>query len=300
MNADWDDLRIMLGVWRGGSARRAGELVGMSHTSIARRIDALETRLGVRVFDRLPTGYTLTQDGEELIDAAQAIEATVNSAQLKLTGRDKRLSGVVRITTTDTIATYFLIPVLARFSELYPDIEFELMIGYRSLDLRKREADIAIRSVNKPPEHLIGHCVTSVAWSGYATRQYIESHDFSAAGNARWIGFGVRSASPSWVKHTHLPTLPVWGSFDDVPLQIEAVRQSMGIGYLPCYVGDPDQDMVRVLPGKAITRHGLWLLRHKDTRASARLRVFAEFVSEAFRTASTTFEGLGPDIGQFQ
>lgn len=248
MNADWDDLRIMLGVWRGGSARRAGNLIGMSHTSIARRIDTLETRLGAKVFNRLPTGYTLTQDGEELIEAALSVEATINSAKLRLTGRDKRLSGVVRVTTTDTIATYFLIPMLAQFSDTYPDIEFELMIGYRSLDLRKREADIAIRSVNKPPEHLIGHSLTPVAWSAYATPQYIAQHDFSATGNARWIGFGVRSAAPSRVKQTHLPDVPVWGSFDDVPLQIEAARNHMGIAYIPCYVGDPDQDLQRVVP----------------------------------------------------
>jgi DNA-binding transcriptional LysR family regulator len=297
LNADWDDLRVILGVWRGGSARRAGDLIGMSHATVARGIDALEVRLGVKVFDRLPTGYALTQDGEELVTAAQAIEAEVHSAQLKLTGRDSRLSGVIRVTTMDTVATHFLIPVLSQFSELYPEIEFELMIGYQSLDLHKREADIAIRGVSKPPEHLIGHRVASVAWTGYASQKYIDNHDISTAGNARWIGFGTRSPTAPWIKHSPLPHLPAWGSFDDVPLQIEAAKNHMGIAYIPCYVGDPYADLVRVLPSGLITRHELWRLRHRDTRSTARLRVFSEYVTEAFRNAQPTFGGLNSGIG---
>ncbi len=296
MNADWDDLRIVLGVWRGGSARAASSLVGMSHATIARRVDALETRLGVRVFDRLPTGYALTQDGEELVAAAQTIEAEVNAARLNLTGRDQRLSGIIRVTTLDTIATYFLIPVLAQFSELYPEIEFELSIGYRSLDLRKREADIAIRGIVNPPEHLIGHQLTSVAWSGYASPRYVQNHDFDREGDARWIGFGTRSRNAPWVKNTLQPHLPSWGLFDDVPLQIEAARHHMGVGYLPCYVGDPDPLLKRVLPGQAITRHTMWLLRHRDTRSTARMRVFSEYVTEAFHGAQPLFEGRADDV----
>lgn len=298
MIVDWDDLRIVLGVWRGGSARGANEFVGKSHATIARRIDALELRLGVKIFDRLPTGYSLTPNGEDLLVTAQAIEAEMNSMQLKLTGRDQRLSGVIKVTTLDTIASHFLMPVLAEFGELYPQIEFELSIGYRSLDLRKREADIAIRGLRKPPEHLIGHQVCSMAWSGYATPQYIERRNFEVDGDARWIGFGTRSSRAPWIKNTLQPHLNAWGLFDDVPLQIEAARCHMGIAYIPCYVGDPDPDLLRVVPGEAITRHDVWLLRHRDTRSTARLRIFSEFVSAAFKKAQPLFEGECADVGQ--
>ncbi|MEM1434411.1 MAG: LysR family transcriptional regulator [Pseudomonadota bacterium] len=291
MQADWDDLRVILGVWRGGSTRAASHLVGMSHATIARKVDALETRLGVRVFDRLPSGYALTQDGEDLLTAAQNIEAELNAVQLKLTGRDKRLSGVIRITTLDVVATSFLMPVLSEFGALYPEIEFELTVGYQSLDLRKREADVALRGVRKPPEHLIGHRLTAVSWTGYASQKYIDNHDFGAEGNARWIGFGTRSASAPWIQESPNPQLPAWGLFDDLPLQVEAARHHMGVSYLPCFLGDPDPDLVRVPPEKLIERHDFWLLRHKDTRATVRLRVFSEFITDAFRSASDLFEG---------
>lgn len=298
MNADWDDLRVVLGVWRGGSARGANEFVGMSHATIARRIDALESRLGVKIFDRLPTGYRLTQDGEDLVVSAQVIEAEMHAIQLKLTGRDQRLSGVIRVTTMDTIASHFLMPVLAKFGKLYPEIEFELGIGYQSLDLRKREADIAIRAVRKPPEHLIGHRLGAVAWSGYATPQYIQEHNFETNGDARWIGFGTRSSIAPWVKATLHPHLNAWGLFDDVPLQVDAARHHMGMAYIPCYVGDPDTDLVRVVASESIVRSDLWLLRHRDTRSTSRLRIFSEFVTEAFKMSRPLFEGESLDIGQ--
>ncbi len=291
MQADWDDLRIVLGVWRGGSTRAASHLVGMSHATIARRVEALETRLGVKIFDRLPSGYALTQDGEELLAAAQNVETELNAVQLKLTGRDKRLAGVIRITTLDVVATSFLMPVLSEFGEQYPEIEFELSIGYESLDLRKREADVALRGVNKPPEHLIGHKLTSVAWAGYASQKYIDQHDFGVDGDARWIGFGTRSAAAPWVNTSPYPHLPAWGLFDDLPLQVEAARHHMGVGYLPCFIGDPDRDLVRAPPEKLIERHDFWLLRHRDTRSTVRLRVFSEFITEAFRSSSDLFEG---------
>ncbi|MEM7077729.1 MAG: LysR family transcriptional regulator [Pseudomonadota bacterium] len=291
MRADWDDLRVVLGVWRGGSTRAASDLVGMSHATIARRIDALETRLSVKIFDRLPSGYALTQDGEELVKAAQRVENELNAAQLKLTGRDKRLAGLIRITTIDVVATSFLMPILSEFSQQYPEIEFEVGIGYRALDLRKREADIALRGINKPPEHLIGHRLTGVAWAGYATPQYIEQHDFGPGGNARWIGFGTRSANPPWLQNSPNPDLPAWGVFDDVPLQIEAARHHLGIGYLPCFVSDRDRDLARVPPHTVVKRHDFWLLRHRDTRSTVRMRVFSEFLTEAFRQSQSLFEG---------
>ena len=289
MNSEWDDLRVVLGIWRGGSARGASEFLGMSHATIARRIDALETRWGVRIFERLPSGYVLTQDGEELLETAQSMEAEVNNIKLKLTGREQRLEGVIRVTTLDTMASHFLIKVLAEFSKIYPDIEFELVIGYQSLDLRKREADIAIRATAKPPEHLIGQKVATMAWAGFASETYIKRHDFGPGGTARWIGFGARTAKPVWTKNTHHPHMPIWGLFDDVPHQVEAARCALGVAHIPCYVGDVEPNLRRV--GEVTTQNDVWLLRHKDTRSTARLRVFSEFLIDAFRREAELFNG---------
>ena len=293
MQPDWDDLRIVLGVARGGTTRGASELLRIGHSTVARRVDALEERWGVRVFDRLPTGFVLTQDGEHLVARAEKIESEVNAAQLLLTGREKGLEGLIRITTLETIATHFLLPVMADFAGTYPGIEFELSVGYQSLDLRKREADIAIRATDHPPEHLIGQKLGSQGWAGYATPEYIESHDLGDPEDARWIGFGTRSRAPSWIARTSHPHLPAWGLFDDIPLQAEAARQHLGIAHIPCHVGDIDPDLVRV-PLSAVTNAGdIWILRHKDTRSTERLRVFTRFVTEAFEIAKPVFSGQG-------
>ncbi len=291
MGNEWDDLRVILGVWRGGSARGANKFLGLSHATIARRIDSLETRWGVRVFDRLPSGYALTQDGEEILQTALEMEADMNAMRLRLTGREQSLAGLIRITTIDTMASHFLMPRLARFSELYPDIEFELVIGYQELDLRKREADIAIRGTQKPPEHLIGHKLAPIAWAAYASQQYIDAHRFEDDGDARWIGFGTRLTDPVWPQRTHYPNLPVWGLFDDVALQVEAAKNGLGAVHIPCYVGDQQVGLVRVPPGQTTTEGEFWLLRHKDTRTTARLRVFSDFLTEAFRHNTGLFAG---------
>ena len=291
MSAQWDDLRVLLGVWRGGSARGANRHLGMSHATVSRRIDSLETRWGVRIFDRLPTGYELTQDGEELLEVALAVEAEINAARLKLTGRERDLSGIIRVTTFDDLASHFLIEALAKFAERYPEIEFELVLGYESLDLRKREADIAIRGTAKPPDHLIGHKVATLGWSGFATKDYLNSHDLTATGTARWIGFGSRANADSWLKQTHYPYLPVWGLFDNISHQVEAACQGLGLVHLPCYVGDRCKNLVRVPPGLSRRQNDLWLLRHKDTRSTARLRTFSEFLTNEFEHASDWFSG---------
>jgi len=286
---NWDDLRILLAVWRGGSARGAAEQLNISHATISRRVDAIEKRLGIKAFDRLPSGYCITQDGEELLHAAEIVEAEIDSAQRRLSGRDQRLAGVIRLTTMDIVATHFLMPWLAEFSERYPQTEIELTVGYQSLNLNRREADVALRGITNPPEHLIGQRVATVAYGAYATDDYLSSHSIKENGNARWIGFGTRTPKPAWLKSSPLPHLPSWGLFDELPVQVEAARAGLGIAYLPCFAAANINGLVPVTD-TTVKRHDLWLLRHKDTRSTARLRVFAKFLAEIFRDHQDLFD----------
>src|SRR5262245_6222849 len=110
---EWDDLRYVLAVASAGSLANAARNLGVNHTTVLRRVSAFERRLGLRLFERLPTGYVLTPGGEELIAAARHIDERVTELERKLTGRDLRLSGVVRVTTTDTLMASILPETLA-------------------------------------------------------------------------------------------------------------------------------------------------------------------------------------------
>jgi len=156
---DWNDVRLFLALARGGSVRAASSEAGVSHSTVARRIETFEKRLGVRLFDRLPSGYALTRAGEDALPVAKLVEEEMEGLRRRLTGRDQQLSGRIRLTAADFLATHFLMPALAEFAKRYPHIEFEIISTYVSLDLDKREADVALRFTNDPPGHLVGRCL---------------------------------------------------------------------------------------------------------------------------------------------
>ncbi|MEE8244600.1 MAG: LysR family transcriptional regulator [Pseudomonadales bacterium] len=288
---EWDDIRIFLALVRAGSVRAAAAKAGVSHSTVARRVEAFETRLGVKLFDRLPSGYVLTGAGEDLLEVAENVENELDGVQRRLVGQDRRLAGVIRVTMVDVIATHLLMPNLTEFRELYPDIELQVVITYEPLDLTRREADVAIRFVKTPPDHLIGHRLATVANAAYATQDYLDNHDLADPTSVSWIGFGLPSPFPKWVKESDYPHVPAKGVFDSMLLQLQAARCGMGIANLPCFIGDPDPDLSRLPPGEPRSGYDLWLLRHRDTRSTARLRVFSEFIAEAVSSYRPLLEG---------
>ena len=289
----WDDVRLFLALVRAGSVRAAAAKAGASHSTVARRVEAFEKRLGVKLFDRSPSGYVLTVAGEDLLEVAENVENNLDAVQRRLVGQDRRLAGVIRVTMVDVVATHLLMPDLTKFRELYPDIGLEVVITYEALDLTRREADVAIRFVKNPPDHLIGHRLATVANAAYATPDYLADHDLTDPASASWIGFGSPSPFPKWVKQSDYPHIPAKGVFDSMLLQIQAARCGMGMAMLPCFMGDPDPDLERVPPGQPKPSYDLWLLRHRDTRSTARLRVFSEFVGAAVAGYRPLLEGAG-------
>jgi len=141
----WDDLRYVLAVARTGSLAGAARSLGVNHTTVLRRVDAFEKTLGLRLFERLPAGYILTAGGEELIAAARHIHGTVAMLERKLAGQDLRLSGVVRVTTTDTLMSSILPEILAEFRASHSRIQVETAVSNLMLNLTKRDADVAVR-----------------------------------------------------------------------------------------------------------------------------------------------------------
>ena len=157
--ANWDDLRVFLAVARAGSLSGAARSLGVNHSTVFRRIAGLEETLGVRLFERMPNGYALTPAGSETLGIVERIEDKVATIDRTVTGQDLRLSGSVHITATDMLALWLLPDHLAQFRVIYPRIEIGVAVGNQSLDLSRREADIALRIGNTPPETLVGRRV---------------------------------------------------------------------------------------------------------------------------------------------
>ncbi|MCL4676300.1 MAG: LysR family transcriptional regulator, partial [Pararhodobacter sp.] len=189
MNAqaqDWDDLRLFLAVARAGSLSGAARSLGVTHSTVFRRIGAFEARLRVRLFDRLPGGYALTQAGEEMRDSVIRIEEEITALALKVTGQDQRPTGTIRITTTDLLAVGVLPRHVAAFRAEWPEIEIEVIVADTVLDLTRREADVALRIGNPGQETLIGRRVGRLAFAAYGAADRPPGDP--AEGD--WIGYG--------------------------------------------------------------------------------------------------------------
>lgn len=283
---NWDDVRLFLALARNGSARAAASSLNVSHTTIARRTEQLETDLGTRLFDRDVAGYRLTGAGEAMMNSAVRAEEALLAAERQLHGRDAELSGDVRLTTSDVIATYLLMPETAEFSRQYADIDLEVLVSYDLFDLSRREADIAIRFMGggrNPPDHLVGRKLVTAASCYYASSDYLVHHDPHIKNSgAQWIGWNDDERHPAWVRSSPFPRLPARGKFNHAGLQVEAAIAGMGLAVLPCFIGDSVQGLARVPGCEPYANYDIWLLSHPDLRDAARLRAFRSFIVEVF------------------
>src|SRR5690606_4327459 len=246
----WDDVRFFLALARHGAVRPAGASLGVSHTTVARRVEALEERLHVRLFDRTPDGYHLTPAGQGMIPAAERVELEIAGIERELLGRDERLEGTVRITCTDEYLADSVVRGLSELCRIHPGIDLEIAPSHRAFDLSKREADIALRiyrSGKMPPDHLLGRRLTAIHYAHYVALAHAQRLDPEVVGtNSRWLGWGTRKADEEWVSRTSYPQIPVWGSFGGTALQLQAARAGLGIAMLPCFVADRQPDLRRL------------------------------------------------------
>jgi DNA-binding transcriptional LysR family regulator len=290
---EWDDLRYVLAVASAGSLAGAARSLGVNHTTVLRRVDAFEKRLGLRLFERLPTGYVLTAGGEELMAAARHIDETVTALERKLAGQDLRLSGTVRVTTTDTLMGSILPEILADFRTSHPGIEVEVAVSNLMFNLTKRDADVAIRPAKDPPETLIGRRVAKIAFAIYGSARYLAKRKTKTLAGHQWVGLDDSLAGTSvaqWMR-SQVPASEVTLRTDSLLAMRQAAQAGMGLAALPCYLGDTAPDLVRVhgpIPEMETT---LWILTHEDLRQTARIRAFTEFTAQAFGRRRTLLEG---------
>jgi DNA-binding transcriptional LysR family regulator len=290
----WDDLRFVLAVADAKSLAGAARTLGVNHTTVLRRVDAFEKRMGLRLFERLPTGYVLTTGGEKLIAAARNLEETIGNVERKLAGQDLRPSGSVRVTTTDTLMASILPGILAEFRLAHPSIQIELTVSNLMLNLSKRDADVAIRPAKDPPDTLIGRRVARIAFAIYGSPEYLARHrGVNELPAHQWVGPDDSLATTSvarWMR-SQLPASEITLRAGSLLGLCHAARAGLGLAALPCYLGDSTPGLVCVHGPIAAMETALWILTHEDLRHAARIRAFAEFSANAFSRRRALLEG---------
>jgi DNA-binding transcriptional LysR family regulator len=283
----WDDLRDVLAIGRAGSLAGAARSLGVNHSTMFRRIGAIEDRLGVRLFDRHRDGYAPTAAGEAVLALAARMDEDVAALETRLAGEDLRPSGTVRFTTTDTM-TPWVVPLCARFGARHPEILVEFVTGSRMLNLSRREADVALRPALAPPDHLHGRRVAAIPFGLFGTEELAADPE-----GARWVGLEDSLShlrAYEWLEANVAAERVAFrtASFDAARA---AAASGIGLALLPCYMGDVEPKLRRIgdpVPGLVTD---LWLLVHRDLRRTARVRAFADFLFSELTALRPLLEG---------
>jgi DNA-binding transcriptional LysR family regulator len=297
-NLDWNDLRYLLAVADGGSLSAAAKALHVNHSTVLRRIGAFEAQLGLRLFERSPTGYALTAGGEELARVARQIADAVDGVERRVMGQDVRLSGSVRVTTTDTLALSVLPPLLTKFRSQHDQVQIELATGNSQADLSRRDADVALRPTAQPPELLLGRRVARVAYAMYAAPSYLAQHSARQALSKHiWVAPDDSMASTQvgvYMART-LQDAAISFRANSLATLARAAAAGLGVAILPCYLGDSSVGLQRLrgpLPDTAID---LWLLTHRDLRKTARVRAVIDFLANELTALQDLLEGRRPN-----
>lgn len=289
---NWDDVRHFLEVVRSGSATGAASRLGINHTTVYRRISALEDRLGKNLFERLNNGWVLTPVGESIVTYAESMAEDASNIERQILADSHELSGLLRVTAPDHCFDHLVMPAISKFVNRYPEINLELVATADELDLASREADVALRGTNDPPPNLVGRSIAKIAFEAYGTQSLKEQ----AANNPdsvdipciTWVGDG--HTRPPWIEKNFCNTQRIYRT-TSFPVMLAMAREGIGIAWLACLLGDPDPLLRRIPVRQVEPGLTLWVLSHVDLRTTARVRIFRDFLVEELEEKKALIEG---------
>lgn len=292
---NWNDLKLVLAIARADTLGGGAAALGINHSTAFRRLNALEEKLGVRLFERLPGGvYRPTAEGERVAATAERVETEADALGREVGGRDQRLTGALRVTSSETLAYSLLTTELARFRQAHPGIVVELVVDNRILSLSRREADIALRVTRPREPDLFGRKLADIGWTIYGAAAQFNAGTVPEASPI--IGWGPEVsgiAAADWITERFAPQNIVYRASSLIN-QFTAAKAGLGLALLPCYLGDTDRALRRIVPEpiEGLTRE-LWIITHADLRKTARVRAFFEIVGEGLVAKSSFLRGNG-------
>ena len=301
---DWDDFKYFTAVAHSGSVRKAAVLLGVHASTVTRRLDQFERHLGVRLFTRTRSGLVITPEGSEVIQQVDEVAAELGAIQRRLQYRHADMAGPVRITIAEVFVENLLSHDFAEFSARHPELRLEFIPSHQHPDLDKHEVEISVCVTDDPPDHLIGRRLGKLSATVYCSHRYLSDRDpWVNPEDCRWIETDSgMDATPgpaadedmsvvtqvgltpqASLKSRYFATMPDGARVHGLMLQLVAIRGDMGIGSLPCVLGDSDPELVR-LPGvDAFATQHVWMFIHPDLRNLVRVQALMEFLQQTFR-----------------
>ena len=298
MMFNWDDLKYLLGVARHGSTLAAGRALDVDQSTVQRRLAELERRIGQSLVQRHPTGYRLTEFGEQMLPYAERIEQAVLAFEHRLAEWKAEASGVIRMTCPEPLVYRITqAGLIDRFHALHPAIHVQFVMSDKYLDLTKGDADVALRSGDTEDGELVGRRIGDSIWAVYASRTYIERNgrperveDLDAHA---LVGFDETMANhraAQWLRKV-APNASLAARCHSVLGLISSIKAGVGVGPLPIALGDAEPDLVRVIESvPELTR--IWrLLTTPEIRRTPRVSAFFDFIVGEIETLRPIITG---------
>ena len=280
---DWDNVRVFLAVARAGQFVAAAKRLRLDHATVSRRIAALETELGARLFDRRTTGAKLTAAGERFLATAEQMESAFLHAQSELGDKDVEMTGVVRIGAPDGFSTYYLAPVFGDFLARHPGVLIQLVPIPHVMSLARREVDIVVVLDKPEAGRFVARKLTDYTLGIYASRDYVARlgapSDVAELSSRRLVGHVEEhafSAALDYVREL-FGGAPTAFECASVVTQLEALRAGLGLGVVHDYIARRFDDLARVLPERRAAR-SYWSVTHEDTRGLGRIRAAHDYL----------------------
>ena len=295
---DWDDLKYLLAVARHGSTVAAGRALVVDQSTVQRRVVELERQIGQSLAKRQPTGYRLTEFGQEMLPFAEAVERAAQAFERQVHTLATATTGVIRVTCPEPIVNRIMqTDLLDRFQARHPALRVQFVMSDKYIDMSQGDADVALRSGDTDDDELVGRKIGDSIWAVYASRAYIERHgqpvSIAELPQHALVGFDDTMAKhriAQWLR-TVAPDAPMAARSSSVLGLIYSVKAGLGVGPLPVPLGDAEPDLVRVLePVAELSR--IWrLLTTRELRRTPRVSAFFDFIIEEIETLRPIITG---------
>ena len=284
---DWNDLKYFIAIVRSGSTLAAARTLRLSQSTVHRRLEELERQLGQQLVVRHPTGYRLTELGEELRSYAERVEQTITDFERQASAWGKDVRGSIKVTCPDEVGSRILASgLIDKYHARYPGSRVEFVMSDRNLDLAKGQADIAIRGVAPTEDALVGRKIADSSWAVYASKSYVDRYggikrpeDINHHSVVLFDGRMRDHRSAQWLRSI-APNAQIAARANNMPGMLLAVRTGAGIAPLPVIIGEKDDALVRVLGPIQDIATPFFLLMHQDMKRTPRVRAFFDFMVE--------------------
>lgn len=281
---DWDGLKCFLAVAREGSTLAASKALRVNQTTVARRVEALEAQLKLKLFERGQAGSRLSEAGVALLAEAEAMEAAAARFQQSAAVQQRSLGGTIRVTASETMANMALTPALAGFRSQYPDIRVELVLTDDMLDIGAGEADIAVRGApSLPDSDLVVRKVNEVEFSLYCSQTYAEQHGLPTLEtldrHALIAGDDSVANLPGMAMMLRLaPKAEIACRSNSLGNLMVAIKSGLGVGLMACLLADCEPDLAPICPPNEETKAGTWIITRRDLKNAPKVRAFIDFI----------------------